>query len=367
MIVVPLLVLTEVLLAQEPKQEESRTVLLRVLVHNSDEEAKQLLRDLGDEATKTLAHKLGYEVFRSPSSIIFLPKPVWSSDATSILQSLLDKTRANVGAKVASNDLEPAERPQLLRFLRSTQVGGELGSQMRASTMKQVSVDREVELTFRRGDVVVKIPVPAEKLAWAFANPTAEPDPVFGYSGLSDQIASPGKPTTSQDREPRPNPLDRPQLYGLMTEGFSVSNSRPLPPSEFNGFVDFVQDRIEERRKDRMLKLKGMIESEFQLLFPSGAGRNLIEGSDVFFDQLPKAVQHLLAKQVKGHMKQLGTVADEKQPADALKELSKFQVSSGSSGRRVFVSFHVTTLSGSGSPLERWVGFTFEDIASQSP
>jgi hypothetical protein len=361
------LLLSGVLPASAPSQQAARADTLRVLVHSGDEEAKGLLRRMTEEAAAELAGRLGYDVIRSPSAIIFVPKPAWSMDATSVLEGLLERTRSGHGTKFAASALEPAERQHLLRFLRSTKVGGDLGSQMRATPMKEVSVEREMEIVFRRDGKFVRVPIRAEKLSWAFANPAAQPNPLFGYASFFGHLDRPAAPAPAGAPVSTPDPLARPQLYGLMSEGFSLGTSRPLPPEEFGALVDHVQVLISERRETRAQRLTERLADEFGALFRDGQGREMLNGAVLGYEQLPPAVRGVLAEAALGRAMQFGIEAGPDQRSALVRELTRYEVSFNVAGQRVFMLFHVGAVGDESSPAERWVGFTFNEIALRSP
>ncbi len=352
---------------------------LRILVHTGDVQARGMLAPASEQATKARAERLGYDVFTGEGVTVFVPKPAWSSDLGAMLLNFLElpEPGRRSDSEIDAARLDVATRRHFERFLRTTGVGGQLGADMQAARLTRVSTSWDTVLELRQGSKVVRLPVAAPTLAAALRgekvavlNPT-DPQELLSEIRRDAAETAPEKQQTDGDKEDesteRESPVARPELYGLMTEAFAVSTSRRLTPEEFERYVDFVKERLRQRRLDQEKALLDRIAKGFDALFEHPQAQTITGATGTAFETLPPELQDLLLQNSSFLARELGLDIRALGTAGLRDALAGVTVSLAPGDRRVFIGFELTPVNTPDGPVGRWVGFTADDVFGSSP
>jgi hypothetical protein len=311
-----------------------------VLVHAGDETAKKsiLQTDTYAKAVDT-ARVLGYEPVIEGETAYFFPIPAWSDGVGQATVDLLNEAVSNgFPCRLPADGLQPSQREHLSRFLAywAPKVGGEFARMMRESKLSTVSVERSVDLKFRFGDQEVVVPVGDRDMARWFPIPKEK-------SNVTPTVA-----------KQYPN---RKELFGLGTQNFAISTSRPISSQNFRKLLDRAKDMLNDRTEAFKKELQNQIDSAFQQLMASEEAQKLKNGGALGFGDLPKEMQKDLLKRGAENPKLFGT--DDASLANS--RLSSAFVSIPQGGLRVFLGFRFKN-STSGAPEGNGVGWEITEL-----
>ncbi|MEX2244322.1 MAG: hypothetical protein WD716_10820 [Fimbriimonadaceae bacterium] len=315
-----------------------------VLVHTGDQTAKtQILAEKDYAKAREIAAKLGYEAVVERRVAYFFPVPSWSGARGAAIQKLLSEAiNEGFDRELDVGKMPAYQREHLKRFLSGVEVGGDLGARIKQTDLSRVTLRRTVDLQFEVDGHRVVVPF-AEKhvLDWY-------------YAPRRDLATDAPAPTDFPERK---------ELFGLGTQDFAVSVSKPTTSDAFEGLVNRAQILLSERRAALLQEVEGLVDSAFEQVFASESAKKLMNGEKTKFGSLPEGLQVSL----KQHMKENPGIYGFDTSQLTSGDFATAEISIPDGGLRLFMSFMLdgSVPASDGSPVRYAVSWEVTEILSQ--
>ena len=216
-------------------------------------------------------------------------------------------------------------------------LGPGLGERALATSLSVIKVERSIDLKFEIDGREMMVPFGAADIASRFGPPE---EPV--------EVASP----------PVVDFPDRAELFGLGTESFAVTVSKPTTPDVFAKLVDRVQKLLSTRRDEQKEQLQAMSDSAFDALFSTPDAKALQSGTKIEFSALPPDLQSFLLERARWTPSVFGLTPD------GIANLQRARIWIPEGGLRIIVDFSLdgSVIASDGTPIRYMIGFEIEEI-----
>lgn len=317
-----------------------------VLVHTGDKAAEtRILAQTQYEKVREVAAELGYEAVVEKQVVYLFPVPAWSAGKAQVALTLLaDAINDGFGRPLEVGKMPLSVKGHIHRFFKkkaATLGSRGLGKRALETSLSIIKVSRSVDLKFEVDGREVMVPFGGADIANSFSSSEDPPqEPV--EAALPPVVDFP----------------DRPELFGLGTESFAVTVSKPTTPGVFAKLVDRVQELLATRRHEQKEQLETMSDAAFDAVFSTQDATALQSGTKIEFSALPQGLQSFLLERARQNPSVFGLTQD------SIANLQRTRIWIPEDGLRVFVSFMLdgSLPASDGSPITYSISFEIEEI-----